>query len=172
MPLVLGVILFALIIAGLIVYTIFLVREIRRNEQHDSFINAVTHELKTPIARSGCICETLQTREWRGAAQEFYRIMLQDTDRLHATVEQVLRAGRAGAQAAGAASGHRCDFDGWCRSAWTATRTSHHLPPRRCAMQSATEDASATAVVGDAEDLRTAVSNLLDNAVKYSGATR
>src|SRR5436305_14466144 len=49
-PLVVGIILFAVIIAGLVIYTIFLVLEIRRNEQHDSFINAVTHELKTPIA--------------------------------------------------------------------------------------------------------------------------
>src|SRR5437868_14597300 len=43
----LGVIFFGAITAGLILNTIFLVREIRRNEQHDSFINAVTHELKT-----------------------------------------------------------------------------------------------------------------------------
>ena len=46
-----GLIFFALIIAGMIVNTIFLVREIRRNEQHDSFINAVTHELKTIFKR-------------------------------------------------------------------------------------------------------------------------
>ena len=46
----LGAILFLAIIAGVLLNTIFLVREIRRNEQHDSFINAVPHELKTPIA--------------------------------------------------------------------------------------------------------------------------
>src|ERR1035438_1039177 len=46
----LGFILLAVIIAGVVLNTIFLVREIRRNEQHDAFINAVTHELKTPIA--------------------------------------------------------------------------------------------------------------------------
>ena len=50
LPLVLGVLAFALIIAGIIVYTVFLVRELHRNDQHDAFINAVTHELKTPIA--------------------------------------------------------------------------------------------------------------------------
>src|SRR6202047_5654314 len=44
-----GVIFFLLIIAGMIVNTSFLVHEIRRNEQHDSFITAVTHELKTPV---------------------------------------------------------------------------------------------------------------------------
>jgi len=50
--LVLGIIFFMVLIAGLILNTIFLVREIRRNERQDSFLNAVTHELKTPIASS------------------------------------------------------------------------------------------------------------------------
>src|SRR6202049_5051650 len=93
----LGVIFFAVLIAGLIVNTSFLVHEIRRNEQHDSFINAVTHELKTPVASIRLHLETLQRRELPEAQkQEFYRLMLSDTDRLTATVEQVLRAGRAG----------------------------------------------------------------------------
>ena len=68
-----GIIFFALIIAGMIVNTIFLVREFRRNEQHDSFINAVTHELKTPIASIRLHLETLQRRELAEARkQEFY----------------------------------------------------------------------------------------------------
>src|SRR6202030_3358375 len=46
--LLLGVFIFASIITGLILNTTFLVPEIRRNEQHDAFVNAVTHELKTP----------------------------------------------------------------------------------------------------------------------------
>src|SRR6202451_4515599 len=62
-PLVLGIIFFALIIAGIIVYTIFLVREIHKNEQQDSFLNAVTHELKTPIASLRLYLETLESRQ-------------------------------------------------------------------------------------------------------------
>jgi len=58
-----GVIFFALIIAGMIVNTSFLVRELRRSEQHDSFINAVTHELKTPVASIRLHLETLQRRD-------------------------------------------------------------------------------------------------------------
>src|ERR1700681_3647945 len=82
-PLILGIIFFGLIIAGLIVYTVFLVREIRRNEQQDSFLNAVTHELKTPIASIRLYLETLESRQINEAQRrEFYRIMLEDTDRL------------------------------------------------------------------------------------------
>ena len=92
-----GIIFFAAIIAGMILNTTFLVREIRRNEQHDSFINAVTHELKTPIASIRLYLQTLQRREVDEAQRrEFYRLMLEDSDRLLHTVEQVLKAGEAG----------------------------------------------------------------------------
>src|SRR3984957_13927753 len=94
---ILGSILFALLIAGVVLNTVFLVREVRRNERQDSFLNAVTHELKTPIASIRLYLETLQRRHVDEAKQqEFYRIMLSDTDRLLSTVESVLKAGETG----------------------------------------------------------------------------
>ena len=57
-----GVMVLVFVISGVVLNTTFLVREIRRNEQHDAFINAVTHELKTPIASIRLYVETLQTR--------------------------------------------------------------------------------------------------------------
>src|ERR1700747_198178 len=88
--LIFGVIFFSLIIVGIVLNTIFLVREIRRNEQHDGFINAVTHELKTPIASIRLHLETLEHRQLAKEQQhEFYRLMLEDTDRLMKTVDQV-----------------------------------------------------------------------------------
>src|SRR4051812_11210593 len=90
-----GLILFPLIITGVILNTIFLVREIRRNEQHENFINAVTHELKTPIASVKLHLQTLQQRQVdESKRREFYQVMVDDCDRLLVTVEQVLRAGR------------------------------------------------------------------------------
>ena len=89
-----GIIFFGAITTGLILNTSFLVREIRRNEQHDSFINAVTHELKTPIASIRLYLQTLQRHDVDEAKRrEFYQSMLDDTDRLLGTVEQVLKAG-------------------------------------------------------------------------------
>src|SRR2546421_2679115 len=95
--LVLGILLLVMVISGVVLNTIFLVREVRRNEQHDAFINAVTHELKTPVASIRLYLETLQTRSVdENKRSEFYRIMLEDSDRLLTTVEQVLRTGRSG----------------------------------------------------------------------------
>jgi len=164
-----GIIFFALIIAGMVVNTIFLVRELRRSEQHDSFINAVTHELKTPVASIRLHLETLLRRELpEPRKQDFYRIMLSDTDRLTETVEQVLRAGRAGDKKAGREKSE-VDFCQVVRESVDATRTRHHLRPDALRYEEVPSNGGGLRVRGSADDLRTAVSNVLDNAVKYSG---
>jgi two-component system sensor histidine kinase SenX3 len=163
-----GIVFFALIIAGMVVNTIFLVRELRRSEQHDSFINAVTHELKTPVASIRLHLETLQRRELPEARkQEFYRIMLSDTDRLTETVEQVLRAGRAGDKKAGRDMAE-LDFSQLVHDCMAAIRTRHHLLPEALRYEERVSNGNGVQVMGSVEDLRTAVSNVLDNAVKYS----
>jgi two-component system sensor histidine kinase SenX3 len=164
-----GIIFFALIIAGMIVNTTFLLREIRRSEQHDSFINAVTHELKTPVASIRLHLETLQRRELPEAQrQEFYGLMLSDTDRLTETVEQVLRAGRAGVKKAGREKA-AVDFRQLVRECMDAARTRHHLPQESLHYEEAPGNGAGLRVLGSVEDLRTAVFNVLDNAIKYSG---
>jgi len=164
----LGVILFTVLIAGLIVNTSFLVHEIRRNEQHDSFINAVTHELKTPIASIRLYLQTLQRRDVDEAQRrEFYRLMVDDTDRLLGTVEQVLKAG----QATHKKRNHRAplNFGDLVQECVDVARTSHHLQPEALRYEQEVNNGAGTSVVGDGEELRTAVANVIDNAIKYSG---
>jgi len=163
-----GIPFFIAIIAGLVLNTIFLVREIRRNEQHDSFINAVTHELKTPIASIRLYLETLQSREVDAAhRQEFYKIMLSDSNRLLYTVEQVLRAGQAG-QRKRSANRQTVDMADLARAAVTTAREQHNLAENSIAYIEAFSNGHRASVLGDPDELRTAVTNLLDNAVKYS----
>ncbi len=166
-PLVIGIVLFVVIIAGLILNTIFLVREIRRNEQHDSFINAVTHELKTPIASIRLYLETLQSRAVEEAQrQDFYRVMHQDTDRLMMTVDQVLRAAET-VQKRGERNWVPVNMTALLHECVCAARVRHHLTADALT-EKIPAAAPESAVMGDAEELRTAINNLLDNAVKYS----
>jgi signal transduction histidine kinase len=165
-PLVLGITFLGLIIAGLIVYTIFLVREIHKNEQQDSFLNAVTHELKTPIASIRLYLETLESRQLSEAQRrEFYRIMLEDTDRLTGTVEQVLKAGEA-RQASNKKNWQEVDFSGIVLETVELTRVRHHLPPEE--LRFGVQPQEKLLMKGNPQELRTAVFNLVENAVKYS----
>ena len=166
-PLVLGIIFFALIIAGIVVYTVFLVREIHKNEQQDSFLNAVTHELKTPIASIRLYLETLQTRQLTEAQhKDFYRIMLEDTDRLLGTVEQILKAGEA-RHASSKKNWEKVDFSAIVAETVDLTRLRHHLPAEVLQFVGPAEE--QIYLRGNPQELRTAVFNLVENAVKYSG---
>ena len=162
-----GILLLLIIISGVVLNTVFLVREIRKNEQHDSFINAVTHELKTPVASIRLYLETLMTRDVDETRRsDFYRIMLEDSDRLLGTIEQVLRTGRVGPsnrlQNASPVDVNRILDE--CRTKALAV---HSLPEDALVYRRG----GSVRVLGDADELRAAVSNLIDNAIKYSSGS-
>ena len=164
-----GLIVFPLIITGVVLNTNFLVREIRRNEQHEAFINAVTHELKTPVASMKLYLQTLQNRQVEEAKrQEFYGVMIQDSDRLLGTIEQVLRAGQLGARLR-RASPMPVDFGAVVEECLGLARRRHHLPSEAVTSTVRHVDGASFQVLGDEEDLKAMVSNLVDNAIKYSG---
>jgi signal transduction histidine kinase len=165
--LILGIVFFVVLIFGLVLNTTFLIREIRRNEQHDAFINAVTHELKTPIASIRLYLETLKTREVDETQRaEFYDIMLADSQRLLTTVEQVLRAGRTGHKRRRIATSVFSVTE-IVRECLELTRVRYGLTDSHL-MYFESPDASSARISGDLDELRAAFSNLLDNAVKYS----
>ncbi len=161
----LGVLLLAMIIAGVVLNTLFLVREIRRNAQHDAFINAVTHELKTPVASIRLYLETLQSHAVdEEKRQEFYRIMLADSDRLLGTIEQILRTGRFG-PASRRLNLAPIDLGAVIEDCRARAQNLYHVPPEALTYQCG----SRTTILGDPDEIQAAVSNLIDNAVKFSG---
>jgi len=162
-----GVLLFSILIAGVVLNTVFLVREIRRNERQDSFLNAVTHELKTPIASIRLYLDTLDRRSIDEAQrQKFYAIMRSDTDRLLTTVERVLKAGELG-QRHREGQRKRIELHPLVVECIGTTLARHHLPAETITLADIPGGVRLY-VIGIAEDLRTAILNLLDNAVKYS----
>ncbi len=165
--LVLGIIFFLLIITGLVLNTTFLIREIRRNEQHDAFINAVTHELKTPLTSIRLYLETLKKRDLtESQRQEFYDVMLADSDRLLQTVEQILRAGRSG-QRRRNINLRKIDIGELVHECVDLARLRYNLSPAAVSFAESL-NGERPQVKADADELRAAISNLLDNAVKYS----
>ena len=160
-----GIIFFALIITGLILNTIFLVREIRRNEQHDTFLNAVTHELKTPIASIKLYLETLKSRDLDEAKRrEFYDIMLADNERLLSTVEQILQAGRT-REKQRLMNLAEIDLGDLLSDTIRIVRERKHLDEAAIRFSGPAESVK---VLCDRDELQGAVANLLDNAIKYS----
>lgn len=165
-----GIIFFGAIITGLVLNTIFLVREVRRNEQQDSFLNAVTHELKTPITSLRLYLQTLERRKLTDDQRgDFYRLMLEDTDRLLGTVEQVLKAGEV-RQRSERKNWQDVDFSGITRESLELARLRHGLAAEELRFDG--EPREAITLLGNPEELRTAVANLIENAVKYSSPPR
>jgi len=164
-----GIVSFAVLIAGLILNTTFLIREIRRTEQHNTFIHAVTHELKTPLASIRLYLQTLRQRDVEPARQqEFIETMLSDTVRLQSTIDQVLLAGKTGT-ARRVVNPIDVDLTEIVGECVTVAGRRHHLVDGEVEVIDRLPEGEDAVVLGDREELQAAVTNLIDNAIKYSG---
>ena len=164
-----GIISFAVLIAGLALNMAFLIREIRRSEQHDAFIHAVTHELKTPLASITLYLQTLKQREVEPSKQdEFIDTMLADSVRLQSTIDQVLLAGKT-SNARRLSNPTELDLSEVVGECVSVAGKRHHLLNGEVELVDRLPSGEEAVVMGDREELEAAVANLIDNAIKYSG---
>ena len=164
-----GVVSFAVLIAGVALNTGFLIREIRRSEQHDAFIHAVTHELKTPLASIGLYLQTLRQRDvTRSQQQEFIDIMLSDADRLQSTIDQILLAGKT-STTRHVVDSTDIDMTEVVEECLQMASQRHHLVNGELRLVDRVPEGEEVVVTGNREEIKAAVTNLIDNAIKYSG---
>ena len=162
--LVLGTIFFLLVMIGLVWLCLWLVREMRLNQRQRAFMDAVTHELKTPLASVRLYLDTLSRHEPKPERRrEFVARMREDLDRLDRTVQMVLAAARAEERGVRPMR-ERVELDALLDRAIEEIRERHRLPEDAVRLN----EGATPAVSGDSAELELIFSNLLENAVKYS----
>lgn len=91
----LGSTIFVFIVAGVVVYLVLTIKAINLNQRQSNFVDAVTHELKSPLASLKLYLQTLNRRPVSQEQQaDFYRFMLDDVERLDQLINQLLDAAR------------------------------------------------------------------------------
>jgi signal transduction histidine kinase len=162
--LIFGTIFFLLVMIGLAGLCTWLLQEMRSNQRQRAFLDAVTHEMKTPMASFRLYLDTLKRHDPPiEQRREFIDRMSDDLDRLDRTVAQVLDAARAEEHGRNPIR-ERVDLRELLRSCIGEVSSRHRLTPEAVGLR---VDRDA-AVRGDAAELGLIFNNLLENAVKYS----
>jgi len=163
--LVLGALSFVLIIVVLVLFVISLARGIIEVRKQDTFIDSVTHELKSPLASLQLCLETLGREELEDEARERLRqMMLQDVDRLRAFIDDVLEANRLSYARPGMLNLSDVPLSQLSEQCAEAVRSRHNLGRDEVRIHVDPE----LVVTTDRAALEIIVKNLIDNAVKYS----
>jgi len=160
----LGSLFFILIIVGLVLLCAWLVREMRVNQRQQAFLDAVTHEMKTPLASMRLFLETLGRHDVAPERRKaFLGRMEEDVERLEHTVSQVLAAARAEGTVRRSRGGP-VDLAAVLTESIEAIRARHGLAEEAIRV----EQESPVVATGDRDELGVVFRNLLENAVKYS----
>lgn len=163
--LVLGALSFVLIITVLVLFVISLARGIIEVRKQDTFIDSVTHELKSPLASLQLCLETLGREGLEGDSREKLRtMMLEDVDRLRAFIDDVLEANRLSYARAGMLNVSDVSILELTEDCADVVRTRHKLAPDEVVIDVDPELVVST----DRAALDIVVKNLIDNAAKYS----
>ena len=163
--LVLGSLAFVLIMGVLVLFTVSLARGIVEVRKQDSFIDSVTHELKSPLASLQLCLETLGRSQLEPVQREQLRQMMRDdVDRLRSFIDDVLQANRLSYARSGILALSDVSLAKLVEESVGLVKTRHKLDSCEVSVH---VDANLT-VNTDRAALEIVVKNLIDNAAKYS----
>ncbi len=160
---ILGSLFFIAIITTVILQTVWLVREMRTNQRQQNFIDAVTHELHTPLASLQLYLDTLRQRSIdEEKREEFLGVMSEDLDRLQRTINQILGAARSEVRRV---KRKQVDLTQLLAECAADARERYGLEEQAVRLHVP----KGAQVRGDVEQLRFAFRNLIDNAIRHAG---
>ena len=161
-----GSAMFACVVAGVVLYLVLSIQQINLNRRQSNFIDAVTHELKSPIASLKLYLQTLGRRPVaEEQRQAFYQSMLEDVERLDQLISSLLDVARLS---------HQADEKSIVNSDVRIDELIHRILPEICNRYSVEPSCvdlklEPISVHGLSIDLEILFRNLLDNALKYAG---
>jgi signal transduction histidine kinase len=159
-----GIISLVAITTVLILFSVFLARQILEIRRQTTFIDSVTHELRSPLASIRLGLQTLGRTGLANEQKEQLRaMMLEDTDRLAAFIDDILEATRLEYAHAGQMLNH-VSLGELIHSCVDTVARRHTLDPS--AIEIDVDDATEVRIDGTA--VETVLKNLIDNAIKYS----
>ena len=145
-------------------------REVRLAQAKSNFVSNVSHELKTPLSLISLFSEILELGrvDEEEKKREYYRIIRHESRRLNKTIDNILDFSRI---EAGRKTYQLVDGD-------MAEVIEHVLSTHRYQIINSGFDIQTNiqrdlpSVLIDREAMAQAISNLLDNAIKYSGKVK
>jgi len=160
-----GSVMFLFVLAGVVLYLIWSIQQINLNRRQSNFIDAVTHELKSPIASLKLFLQTLGKRSIdEEQRKEFYRSMLDDVDRLDQLITQLLNVARLQQNSETPEPESWVPIDTILHDCAKKLADQHHVAQEFVAIDSLACDVWSRPV-----DIEILVRNLIDNAFKYGG---
>jgi two-component system phosphate regulon sensor histidine kinase PhoR len=160
-----GAVLLLAVLAGVIAYLTLTVKAFNLNQRQSNFIDAVTHELKSPIASLKLYLQTMDRREVdQEQQQDFHRFMLEDVERLDSLINHLLDVARIERQTK-AAPVEPVRLDELLHQCAAVACMRYRLPAGTVEV-----DSPPFTVESQLVQLEILFRNLIDNAVKYAGS--
>lgn len=160
-----GIFFLIIFIVGAVKLKEAFVKEKKMHDQQHNFMLSVTHELKSPLASIKLYVQTILKRDLKSEQREqFLRNSLKDIERLDDLVENVLIATKLDNKR-GLMQKERFNFSE------TIAKIADRLQVYSCTTQTIMLDVEPDIfLVGDRFSLSSVVTNLIENAIKYSPA--